>query len=174
MTYKLDLSATEFRDLALALYLGNWLANAHSVPGEEDHPELEALLQKIYKIAKENKVPGLRIKKSGKYYDCMEHDSVEVDETQDIIRQYDERSMFETLARQLAARDTHEKLVHGKEPVAPEDVLNRLELETADYDEYMDEFTDHGIGRVLVDTKRHIPCEEDSVILDIKSNKNIQ
>ncbi len=68
--------------------------------------------------------------------------------------------MFETLADQLAKRDVHEKLVHGTEPAATEDIASGMELEIAAYEEYMDEFAAHGIEHVEVNAKRVIPCEE--------------
>ena len=58
MLHKLHLTDAKYRNLLLLSYLGNWLANANSVPGSESYPELSQLLSKLYKSAK---LSGLKV-----------------------------------------------------------------------------------------------------------------
>ena len=162
MVHKLHLSDQEFRQLALGLYLGNWLANAQSVPGEEPHPEIDTILQKVYKVAKDKHVAGLKIAQRAGIYSCAQHDSLDSRDVYSIIiQEYDRNTVFEGLAHALAQRDAHEALDHGGESGAqPKHADNRMDLELAAYNDYVEEFAEQGLGRVVVNPERQAPCQE--------------
>ncbi len=187
MIHKIHLTDEELRSLALAVYLGNWVANTpggpHGAPSDNEEasrPDIEALLQKLYRTAKLDGLPGLDVARQNGRYTSPQHDDPQGqwDDDQDddddgptwqgndadvreLIDAYDENAMFNRLAHELAGRDVHEQLVHGAEPPAEEDLANEEELEHAAFHRYLDEFDEHGLGRVLVDQRRHVPCEDD-------------
>jgi hypothetical protein len=148
MIHKLHLTENELQHLALMGYLGNWIANAQAVPDEEPHPELEKVLQKIYKLAKDNHVKRMKITYDFGHYSCVEHDGINSN-AYEIIQQYDEQSMFETLAHFLAERDVYRTTKSHKNTSE----MELLALETEKYNFYIEEFSKHGLDRLNVGSK---------------------
>lgn len=138
MSQTLELTDDEFRTLALAVYLGERMANIGSKPGKETYPAMTALLQKIYARTDEDAAETYADK---------------------IIANYDEDTMFEELAHELALRDIHERIDHAASP-SPDDVQNRAKLERQRTQWYQREFDEHGLGHVIIDAGRPIPCED--------------
>lgn len=139
MSHNLSLTDDEFRTLALAIYLGEHMANIGTRPGKEPYPEITALLQRIYSQ--------------------IDEDAGE-DKAATIIDHYDEDTMYEELAHQLAERDIHERIDHADNPPAS-DIANRPKLERQRAESYHKEFDEHGLGHLVIDRERPIPCEDD-------------
>jgi hypothetical protein len=150
MVHKLHLTDEEYKQLALACYLGNWIANAQAIPGEEPYPGLEKVLQKVYKQAQENHIEGMKIVYEYGEYSCREHDGLDNSVAYPIIEDYDEQSMFENLAHYLSRRDAYNELKHSKKNL---NELDELNLETKKYNEYIEEFSKHGLGRLVAKTE---------------------
>jgi hypothetical protein len=148
MLHKLHLTDNELLNLALVCYLGNWIANAQAVPDEEPHPKLDMILQKVYKLAKEDHLKGMKVTYDSGRYNCVEHDDIN-SSAYDIIQEYDEQTMFESLAHFLAERDIRTTVVSDESM----DEEQLFELEVKNYDAYVEEFSKYGLDRLFVSPK---------------------
>ena len=162
MKHQLHLTSEELAQLALAVYLGDWMANGNSTASEESHPDIYPLLQKIYKLARDDSATGLKIRFEDGVYACAQHESEDPTGVyEQVIAPYDQSIVFEELASALAARDTHEKLYHtAAGDIPPEDIDSQLELTGALFDDYLKEFEQYGFNRVVIDKSLGGPCKD--------------
>jgi hypothetical protein len=129
-------------------YLENWVANAQAMPDEEPRPELDIVLLKVYKLAKGDHLKGMKITYDSGRYDCVGRDDIN-SSAYDIIQEYDEQTMFESLAHFLAERDIRTTEV-SDESMSEEQLF---ELEAKNYDTYIEEFSKYGLDRLFVGSK---------------------
>lgn len=142
---RVEFTQAEYRQLLELMYLGDWVANATKVPGEE--PFLyEALGQKILAQARD---AGCG--------DCVEEgeESGElfpsriIEEACDsIIANYDNDSFWEELPARLAERDVER--VKGEGALSKMTGEQRLEEIGAIEDDYKEEFETHGLDRLEI------------------------
>ena len=141
----------QYRALLKAVYLGNWMANAHRGP-DEALREYEEISSHLFSIAP---LFGL-----SKYIDQheVEHGHYEptrfFEESTGVHRlhhEYDEEAMWSELADELSRRDISER--YTPEQIAAMTQDEWFKKLSALIDAYDEEFITHGIERLKIDRK---------------------
>ena len=134
---ELSLTKKQFRRLLDMAYIGNWILNSTRENQRfADYDEVESLL---FQKAAEEGMPSLTALYRGQ---AMPSRAFEEGGIHEAIVEYENAVFFDILAEELARRDLEE---------LPIDEQNPTELDRR-IDDYIDEFAEHGIDNVLVDT----------------------
>ncbi len=142
---RIELSKAQFRTLVELVFLGDWIANAARIPGEDEVRRFSSLKQHIYTLAHQS---GLR--------NFVEYDprlrrffptNTLHDRLEEIIDEYDDETLWQELQFRLAARDLRD--VHGDavDSMSPEE---RISKEEPLLDRYQTEFEEHGMERLRI------------------------
>jgi len=134
---ELSLTKKQFRRLLDMAYIGNWILNSTRENQRfADYDEVESLL---FQKAAEEGMPSLTALYRGQAVPSRAFEEGGIHEA---IVEYENAVFFDILAEELARRDLEE---------LPIDEQNPTELDRR-IDDYIDEFAEHGIDNVLVDT----------------------
>mgnify|MGYP004594788151 FL=1 len=134
---ELSLTKKQFRRLLDMAYIGNWILNSTRENQRfADYDEVESLL---FQKAAEEGMPSLTASFRGQAVPSRAFEEGGIHEA---IVEYENAVFFDILAEELARRDLEE---------LPIDEQNPTELDRR-IDDYIDEFAQHGIDNVLVDT----------------------
>ncbi len=138
----------QYRALLKAVYLGNWMANAHRGP-EEALAEYERISDYVFSLAP---LFGL-----AKYIDQREAEHGHYDPTRffeesagvhRLHHEYDEEVLWDELAEELGKRDMQAS--HTPEQIAAMTQEEWFEKLAARIDAYDQEFITHGIDRLRI------------------------
>lgn len=137
----------QYRALLKAVYLGNWMANAHR--GEDALAEYEAISDYMFSLAP---LFGL-----AKYIDQHEAEHGHYDPTRffeestgvhRLHHEYDEEAFWDELAEELGKRDMLASYTPAQiAAMTQEEWFEKLEARRDAYDK---EFTTHGIDRLRI------------------------
>lgn len=133
---RIELTEKEFRRLLDMVYIGNWILN--SARGTDRFADYDRVESKIFSYCKDHGMQTL-----------MEHFNGEVVPSRafaeggihEAIMDYEDAVFFDILAEELARRDM------DYVPISPQnydELLTRM-------DEYMEEFEEHGTGRLQLE-----------------------
>jgi hypothetical protein len=145
----IDLTKKQFENLLQLVYLGDWIAQA---PREEPENGLAAMEQYLLSLAKEF---GLKSyagfdKEAGIYYPTEEFEKRTG--VVQMLDQYNEYTVWETLMLGLARRDLVHELGEDKVEAMSEEELNEKEYPLIQ--KYEEEFSKHGLDNLMVKQKR--------------------
>mgnify|MGYP001574334831 CR=1 FL=1 len=144
----IPLTRDQYRALLKAVYLGNWMANAHR--GEDALTEYDAISDYLFSLA-----PTFGLEK---YIDRHEAEHGHYDPTRffeestgvhRLHHEYDEEAMWNELSDELGRRDIFERHTPGEIAAMSQDEW--MEKLSALIDTYDDEFIAHGIDRLKID-----------------------
>ncbi len=147
---KINFTKKEYRILVELLHLGDWMLHAHD---EEEKPETglyRALCQKIYSHFKEMDCEDLIQNVGGKFYETRKFE----DAMQEKVAAYDHESFWEALISRLATRDAEAAV--GLEQFRSMDGYDRIELIHDKEQAWVDEFSEHGLTRLTVQSKSDV------------------
>jgi hypothetical protein len=142
---EITLSREQFAILLELVYLGNWMANAIRMPGEEI-TDLSHLEQHLFALARDrglDDIADLDETLPGAFPSQALEDRMEL-----YIEEYDDQVFWDQLTDRLAERDMLEE--HGEPAVramSQEEYFERRDAYVAKYEE---EATNHGIERLRV------------------------
>lgn len=141
---QMEFSEAEFRKLVEAMYLADWVTNAHTVPDSITNPY--SLDQKIYKQAKAAGCGDLVVYEEKEKAFCPSRKLEE--KGHDVLDVYDEETFWEELVNRLALRDLEEERgAEVLEKMSPEERTSALdEIE----EKYQMECETNGIHRLEI------------------------
>jgi hypothetical protein len=146
---KINFTKKQYIDLLKLTHLGDWMANAHRIPGEEEE-KFRDILQHIHSHAKEFGCDDLVEK--GKGDDAFYATQKLYDETMGIVDEYDDENFWNELIERLTDRDFFDR--YGVDGIAAMSGFpERMEKRDPFEDKYADEFEAHGIGRLEINKK---------------------
>ena len=134
----LSLSQKEFRMLLDLVYIGNWVINSHRI-GEEIIEEYNELESRIFGECPRAGLPELCSFYEGVAYPTKEYADGGI---HDVIDMYDDDTLFELLAEELAMRDFR---------LANRQVEDEYDEFNAKFEEYMEEFEESGVDNLFLD-----------------------
>lgn len=141
----IEFTKKQFKALLKAVYLGNWLANAHRVEGmKKEYEEIEDL---VFSKAAEFGFEGYADREDdGRCYPSNKFEK-ETD-VHLLHEEYDEESLWEELANKLGERDFAYRF--SKEEIEQMSSEERFLYLQACIVPYEVEFEKYGLGRVVV------------------------
>ncbi|MFC1647340.1 hypothetical protein ACFL1A_03590 [Patescibacteria group bacterium] len=146
-TIQIPFTKKQFFALMKAVYLGNWIANAHRTDDKKD--EYDSIKNYIFSFVPQF---GLQI-----YMEHQESDgtsyyaTVEFEENTDVHKlhdEYDENTMWDELADKLGERDFFEKYTEAEIKKMSRD--ERFEKLMECMIKYEDEFIKSGLSRIRI------------------------
>ena len=144
---KINFTKKQFEVLLKAMYMGNWMANAHRTgrKGDERIKKYDELEKYLLSFAKEFGLEKYVDDEDDEIYPSGELEESEVD---GIIDEYNEREFWEELVDRFARRDFIRK--YGLEAIFKMDTMERIKKEHLLLNEYYDEVYKYGIDRMEV------------------------
>jgi hypothetical protein len=140
---KIEISKTQYKTLAKALFLANWVVNCHRTDEPDD--EFEKLEQYILAQGKFFDLKNVEFdEKHGKYY----HDSDFEMKTAKLLDDFVDVSFWDELTERLAERDFMRALGEKEIRKMSRDVRFSKFYEFAD--PYEEEFAEHGLDNLVI------------------------
>ena len=132
-----DFTDKEFRRLLDMVYIGNWILN--SLRGDDRFEDYDNVESKLFGLCAKNGMDKLFTVHNGT---ALPSRAFEEGGIHEAIMDYEDAIFFEILAEELARRDMDFTPVNNENY---EELVDRME-------EYMEEFENHGVDNVTIDT----------------------
>lgn len=138
---KINFSKAQYQRLLEMVYLGNWVINAHEVPGEGtgEYKKYDDLLWYIWSFAKDFDVKNLVDQEGNKAYPSgyIENKMLEY------VSEYEDNFFRDELADKMATKEMLE--IHGVEKIGKMSREEHFTLHGRLMDTWSDEFIEHGL-----------------------------
>lgn len=141
---QLEFSEAEYRKLVEAMYLADWVTNAHTVSDSITNPY--SLDQKIYKKAQAAGCGDLVVY-AEKEKAFMPSRKLE-EKGHDVLDEYDEETFWEELVNRLAVRDIEEE--RGPDALGKMSQEEQFRLVSQMEERYQTECERHGVDRLEI------------------------
>ena len=149
---KIHFSKKEYQTLLEVLYIADWVLNAHREEEQEIKKNYKDLEQKIMAMAGEFGLSDLveRSAGIGNYFPSRKF----LDESQITkpIEEFENATFWEELLERLARRDFIQE--YGREAILKMSLEECFEKETKLQKEYDQEFSEHGLDRLMIHSKK--------------------
>jgi hypothetical protein len=144
---KINFTKKQFEVLLKAVYMGNWMANAHRTGRKDDKriEKYEEVQRYLLSFAREIGLEKYVDDEDSEIYPSGELEESEVD---GLIDEYNEEEFWEELVDRFARRDFMRK--YGAEAISKMDTMERIKKDHPFLDEYHDEVYKYGIDRMEV------------------------
>ena len=133
----IELTEKEFRRLLDLVYVGNWVLN--SARGNDRFADYDFLQEKLFALCSEHDMDALITRWYGHVFPSQAYETGGIHEA---IVDYEDAVFFDILAEELARRDLDDSVSLPEEN----------ETLSAKMEAYLDEFEQHGIDNLVLDT----------------------
>lgn len=146
---KLNFTKKEYKKLLEALYISDWVLNAHREEQDSLDEEYKELEQKILAAASEFGLPGMVERSAGIGNFFPSRKFIEESKVMEKIEKYENATFWEELLERLARRDFIK--TYGKEAILKMSIEERFEKETQFQKQYDQEFGEHGLDALCLE-----------------------